>query len=232
MSTARPFGSRPANTRVDVLLEARCGDRRQEADAPVVDADHRHTGAEESARARGASSRRRRARSRGRRRPSRRRARPARAAATARSRASASPTPARSIVTTAARSTDGIGDPAVEVGWELRLLSLDEVEDELMVSLRAGKPRVYDPARLRSEREQRLSRPRARRDGGLAGSRTTPFGVSARPASNCGLTSTSACQPGAASRERRWQREPHRDERDVARDELRRERQLGERPWR
>ena len=32
-----------------------------------------------------------------------------------------------------------------------------------------------------------------------SGSRTTPFGASARPASNCGLTRTSASQPGAAS---------------------------------
>src|SRR5581483_8087620 len=65
-----------------------------------------------------------------------------------------SPTPSRSIVTTAARSTDGIGDPPVEAGRELRLLSLDEVEDELMVSLRAREPRVYDPARLRPGREE------------------------------------------------------------------------------
>src|SRR5436853_1279787 len=58
-------------------------------------------------------------------------------------------------VISAARSTDGIGDPAVEVGWERRPLCVDEVEDELMVSLRARQPRVYDPARLGPAREER-----------------------------------------------------------------------------
>src|SRR5690348_2509512 len=76
--------------------------------------------------------------------------------ATDRRRPSASSTPSRSIVTTAARSTDGIVDPPVEVGRELGALSLDEVEDELTVSLRAGQPRVYDADRLGTVREQGL----------------------------------------------------------------------------
>ena len=63
--------------------------------------------------------------------------------------------PSRSIVATDARSTRGIGDPPVEVGRELGVLSLDEVEDELTVSLRAGETRVYDPERLTTAREQR-----------------------------------------------------------------------------
>jgi len=33
---------------------------------------------------------------------------------------------------------------------------VDEVEDELMISLRAGQPRVYAPARLAPAREQRV----------------------------------------------------------------------------
>src|SRR5258707_6574252 len=71
-------------------------------------------------------------------------------------RASAPPTPSRSIVTTAARLTDGIVDPPVEVGWELCVCALDEVEDELMVSLRAGETRVYDAARFSSGRDERF----------------------------------------------------------------------------
>src|SRR5690349_17989283 len=74
--------------------------------------------------------------------------------ATTRSRATASSTPSRSIVATDARSTRRIGDPPVEVGRELGVLSLDEVEDELTVSLRAGETRVYDPERLPTGREQ------------------------------------------------------------------------------
>src|SRR5207244_638692 len=51
----------------------------------------------------------------------------------------------RPCVITAARSTDGIVDPAVEVGWELRPVFGFEVEDEFTVSFRSGQPRVYDP---------------------------------------------------------------------------------------
>src|SRR5581483_11473079 len=151
-----------------------------------------------------------------------------RSAATCSSLASASPTPARSIVTTAARSTDGIGDPPVEVGRELRLLSLDEVEDELMVSLRAGETRVYDPPRLRPRREQRLG------DGmddatahlGIAHDalrRVRASGLELR------LHQHERLPAGSGERKRRWKHERDRDERDVARDELRCERQLRER---
>ena len=108
------------------------------------------------------------------------------------------------------------------------MLSLDEVEDELTVSLRAGETRVYDPERLSTAREQGLCDlvDDAPVDVWVA---TTPFGTSARPASNCGFTSTSARQPGAASASAGGSASLHRDERHVARDELRRERQLGER---
>jgi hypothetical protein len=57
-------------------------------------------------------------------------------------RSPASPVPsALSLWTTAARRTgsrDGCGDPAVDVVGKARLLSLNEVEDELPVSLRPG----------------------------------------------------------------------------------------------
>jgi hypothetical protein len=38
------------------------------------------------------------------------------------------------------RSTDGIGDPLIEVGGALGALALREVEEELTISLRSGQP--------------------------------------------------------------------------------------------
>src|SRR2546429_6566784 len=76
----------------------------------------------------------------------------------------------RPCVMTAARLTDGIGDPSLEVGWERWSLVVDEVEDELMVSLRARQARVYDASRLGPAREQPL--------GDLAHDATPDFGVS------------------------------------------------------
>src|SRR5581483_2588587 len=151
-----------------------------------------------------------------------------RSAATCSSLASASPTPSRSIVTTAARSTDGIGDPPVEAGRELRLLSLDEVEDELMVSLRAREPRVYDPARLRPGREEPFGDIVHDTSPHLlvayhAFRRIGPAGLELR------LHEHERLPPRCGERECRGQRERHGDERHVAGHELRRERQLAER---
>src|SRR5207253_3522096 len=66
-------------------------------------------------------------------------------------RRSTAPTIASALpcVTTAARSTGRIGDPAVEVGGELGALGVDEVENELTVSLRAWKAGVYDAPDVR-----------------------------------------------------------------------------------
>ena len=105
----------------------------------------------------------------------------------------------RPCVTTAARSTGGIGDPAVELGGELGLLCVDEVEDELMVSLGPGQARVYDPGHSRRPRRATPRRPRAARAAAPPGRARRPSARRPGPASNCGLTSTSACQPGAAS---------------------------------
>src|SRR5215203_1125818 len=68
-------------------------------------------------------------------------------AATARRRSIAWPTVSRRPwVITAARltgsGTDGLRDPAVELGRKFWALTLDEMEEELAVSLRAGQPRV------------------------------------------------------------------------------------------
>src|SRR5581483_5136308 len=73
-----------------------------------------------------------------------------------RSRAAATSVSARPCVMTAAVLTDGIGDPAFELGGDDGLLSVDEVEDELTVSLRSGKGGVYDAPRLASGLRERL----------------------------------------------------------------------------
>src|SRR5213592_2872715 len=145
--------------------------------------------------------------------------------ATERSCASAPPTPSRSIVITAARLTDGIRDPAVEVGRPLGVLAVDEVENELTVSLRAGETGVYDPARLRSKGEQRVRDlgDHAAPDDRVAHDalrRLGPTRLELR------LHEHERLPPRRSERERRRKRELRRDERDVARDESRRERQL------
>src|SRR5690349_9835825 len=147
--------------------------------------------------------------------------------ATARRRASASSTPSRSIVATEARSTRRIGDPPVEVGRERWVLSLDEVEDELTVSLRAGETRVYDPERLPTRREQGFCNlaDDARVDGAVADDALGDLGS---PRLELRLHEHERLPPGRGQRERGRQRELDRDERYVARDELRCERQLGE----
>ena len=76
----------------------------------------------------------------------------------------------------------------------------DEVEEELTVSLRAGQARVYDAHDLRIPAERGLVRPLVPLSFASRVEVTTPpLPTSPRPASNCGFTSTTASQPGAAS---------------------------------
>src|SRR5581483_5513919 len=143
------------------------------------------------------------------------------------SRATASLTPSRSIVTTAARSTDRIGNPPFEVGWELRALSLDEVEDELTVSLRAGQSRVYAAVRFRPAREQRLGHlvnhaPLHRGVADDALRRVPPSRLELRLHEHEGLPA------GRGEREHGGQRVLCGGEGHIAHHELRRERQLGD----
>ena len=150
--------------------------------------------------------------------------------ATFSSRASASPiTSGLPCVTTAAfrtGSADGIFDPVIELIGQRRIFAVDEVEEELSVPLRAGQPRVYDADRLGRPRESGLCDGSRSTRRCTSGSRTTPpFPTCSRPASNCGLTSTSASQPGRGESKRRRQRGADADERDVAGDEVRRERE-------
>src|SRR4051812_15099975 len=77
--------------------------------------------------------------------------------ATARTRATGSSTRwGLPCTTTAAVLTGGIGDHPVEVGRELCVLVVDEVEDELMVAFRAWKAGVYDALRRASARKERF----------------------------------------------------------------------------
>src|SRR5205085_3752126 len=77
--------------------------------------------------------------------------------ATVRMRSSATLTSLRLCTTTAARSTDGIVDPAVELSRELRSDVGFEVEEEFTVSLGPRQARVYDPGHARPPPARRRS---------------------------------------------------------------------------
>src|SRR5687768_14807167 len=81
-------------------------------------------------------------------------------AANASSRATASPiTSGLPCVTTAARRTgsaDCSCDPGIELIGKAGLFVVDEVEEELSISLRAGKARVYDAGHAGVPAERRL----------------------------------------------------------------------------
>src|SRR5262249_62190532 len=76
-------------------------------------------------------------------------------AATACTQSSAALTSLRLWTTTAARSTDGIVDPAVELGREPRAVVGFEAEDEFTVPLRPGKAGGYDAGDACSPAERR-----------------------------------------------------------------------------
>src|SRR5207248_2990665 len=78
-------------------------------------------------------------------------------AATARTRSTASSTSTRPCATTAAVLTgrDRCVDSLVEVIGKRGVVGLREVEEELPVALRAGKPRVYDAEHARPPAERR-----------------------------------------------------------------------------
>src|SRR5437763_15629380 len=145
------------------------------------------------------------------------------AAETFRSRSSAGPMVCGlPWVTTAARRTalgDRGPDPLVEVGWELWMLTLDEVEEHLPVPLRTGQPGVYDPGGRASPRERRLGHfahdaPPHLRIPYPALRRLSASGLHLR------LDEHECLPAGRGERERRRQRLADADEGDVARDEL------------
>jgi aminoglycoside 6'-N-acetyltransferase len=108
---------------------------------------------------------------------------------------------------------------------ELRAGSLDEVEEELTVAFRSRQTRVYDPGRLCSPGERGLghlpgdSAPGSRiADDAPADVLAAGFELRLHEHDSVPTRRGELQQPG--------QRLPHADKRDVADDELRRERQL------
>src|SRR5262249_45327365 len=143
-------------------------------------------------------------------------------------RETASATPGSWLcVTIAMRSTNGIDDPRVEPGGESGLGFLDEVEEELTVAFRSRQARVYDPGGLRPP-DQGL-------DGELADDPPPrleiPDDSPARLAAarlELRLHEHDCPPPRRRQLEQRRQRLPHADERDIADDQPRRERELGD----
>ena len=110
-------------------------------------------------------------------------------------------------MTTVARSTDGIIDPPLELRRELGSLLVDEVEDELMVSLRSGQPRVYDPGDPRLPAEGGLGQlaQDAPPDGGVADDPLRRLGP---PGLELGLDEDERPPAGHGQAKRRRQRGP------------------------
>src|SRR5205085_111759 len=154
---------------------------------------------------------------------------PARSA-TDRTRSTASRTSMRPCATTAAVSTgECVLDSLVEVMGKRRLFGMLEVEEDLPVPLRPREPRVYDAAHAGSPRRRR---PRHLADDApphleVAHDASLPHvgaaGLELRLHEHDRLPSR------LAEPQHRRQRKPHRDERDVADSELRRERELRKR---
>src|SRR5262249_20352162 len=130
-------------------------------------------------------------------------------------------------VTTAARLTDCLVDPSVEVIRESGVFVVEEVEEELTVALRAGQARDYDagdPA-IPAERGLRSLRKHAAVDFRVphdAPAYLRPPGLELRLDED-ERTPTRSSEP-----ERRRQRLPDRDEGDVADHEIGRVRELGQ----
>src|SRR4051812_12043323 len=154
---------------------------------------------------------------------------PARSATT-RTRSTASPTSMRPCATTAAVSTgECVLDSLVEVIGKRRLFGMHEVEENLPVPFRPPETRVYDAALARLPRERRL--------GHLVYDAPSHFGIAHdTPLPHVGasglelrLHEYDGLPARRAEAQNRRQREPNRDERDVADRELRGERELGQR---
>src|SRR2546421_1268746 len=152
---------------------------------------------------------------------------PARSA-TARTRSTASFTSTRPCVTTAAvlTSRERCIDPLFEVIGKRRVVGVREVEEELPVALGARKPGVYDSGG---------ARPPGKRSGGDLAQHPGAHGRVAddaaladvaAPRLELGLHEHDRLPARRCELQRRRQRHPHGDERHVADDELRCERQL------
>ena len=203
-------------------LQLGAADRREEADAAEVDADHGHARAEEALAAPAASSRRRRARRRGRRHraaSSATSSTPPSAATRPQPRERVADRPGLPCVTTAARRTgsaDGISIQRVELIGQRRAARVDEVEEELSVSLRAGQARVYDAGDPGVPPERGSTTSRSTRAWTL-GSRTTPrCAVRRGPPRTAASRARAPASPARRAASAGGSAVRTRDERDVA----------------
>src|SRR4051794_29687258 len=130
-------------------------------------------------------------------------------------------------VITAARFTSGSGvvDPVFELIGILRPLALDEMQEELAVPLRAGQAGVYDARHLRPP-PGRVRRHLAQHAPPHLAVANDAARRLCAPRLELRLHEHDRLPTARSERERRWQRLAHADERDVADDERRRERQL------
>src|SRR5207302_3489408 len=136
-------------------------------------------------------------------------------------------------VTTATRRTrlpDCAIDPGLELIWPRRPPAVHEVEEELAVPLRAGQARVYDACGLGLPGERRLGdlADHAPVHGGVANHSALPDFLAA--GLELRLDEDERLPARRSESEGGRKRETDADEGDVARDELRRERKLLERP--
>ena len=225
--------SRRAKSARDALLELLRLDARQEADAAEVDAEDGNARAEEASGAPAASSRRRRGRSRRPASPSGSTSSTPASAATASSARERvpEPSPAARARTTAARRT-ALTRRRRRSAHRPRLRRSGPVRRGSRKNSRfpfgPGRPESVDADDAHRPTRGRARRPPAGRAGARPGrGRRRPSRRRRGPASNCGFTSTSARQPGAAhasaggSAFSRPMNETSQDE------ERRRERQLG-----
>src|SRR5512133_2581161 len=118
-----------------------------------------------------------------------------------------------------------IGDPGVELGGELEVTALDEVEEELTVAFRSRQARVYDPGRLCPPGERGFGHLSGDPTPGVRIAHDTTLDVLAAGL-ELWLHEHDRLPAGGSQLEQRRQRLSHADERDIADDQLRRERQL------
>src|SRR5689334_22712511 len=148
---------------------------------------------------------------------------PARSA-TACTRSTASRTSRRPCATTAAVSTgECLLDPLVEVIGKRRVLGILEVEEDLPVPLWPREPRVYDAEHARSPRRRRIGHLAHDAPPHLVVAHDASLADVGAPGLELRLHEHDRLPARRAEAQDRREREAHRDERDVADRELRRE---------
>ena len=254
-SAARRSRSSPASTRGSRSLSSSGLHRREEADAPEVDADDGRAAAAGSGAARAASSRRRRAPPRGRPRPSSGSGSQCRRAGcfthSSGGSSTSMPAPRATLATSGSASRVRLASPWVITA--MRLTARASVPTAARARASASRCGWTGRQGGRARRGQAGTRgcrpgpdgcesqaststaPRSaayratssqRTDRTASSCTTPPRRTSSRPASNCGLTSTTARHGRRRAADGRAEHEPQRDERDVGDEQVAGERQV------